>query len=204
MALIAAVNSVGESVVALLRARRDLLAAEGRLGPVPPALEIAHASLSRLATVAPPTAGLTLSCTRIAMSDHPSPRTRPGDAVLAVELHYLLAAWSSAPIEEQSILAWAMLELATHPLLDRSVLVGAGIWELDETVQIVPETATDDALFRIWAALQMRYRLCTTFRARVIRIGYGDTPTWPAVVTSRFGFADTDPIAESVVTVGGA
>jgi len=42
-----------------------------------------------LATVAPPTAGLTLSCTRVAMSDHPSPRTRPGDAVIAVELHYL-------------------------------------------------------------------------------------------------------------------
>lgn len=44
MAAIAAINSVGESVVALLRARRDLLAAEGRLGPVPAALEIAHAS----------------------------------------------------------------------------------------------------------------------------------------------------------------
>jgi hypothetical protein len=203
MAAIAAVNSVGESVVALLRARRDLLAAEGRLGPVPAALDIAHASLSRLATVAPPTAGLTLSCLRIGMSDHPSPRTRPGDAVLAVELHYLLAAWSSAPLEEQSILAWAMLELATHPLLDRSVLVGAGIWEPDETVQIVPETATDDALFRIWGALQTRYRLCTTFRARVIRIGYGATPTWPAVVATRFGAADTDPVAESGAGAGG-
>src|SRR5262245_12949569 len=203
MAAIAAINSVGETVVALLRARRDLLAAEGRLGPVPAALEIAHASLSRLATAAPPSAGLTLSCTRIAMSDHPSPRTQPGDAVIAVELHYLLAAWSSAPIEEQSILALAMLELFTHPLLDRSVLVGAGIWELDEKVQIVPETATDDALFRIWAALQMRYRLCTMFRARVIRIGYGATPTWPAVVASQFGFADTDPLAESLATVRG-
>jgi len=52
MASIAAVNSVGESVVGLLRARRDLLAAEGRLGPVPAALEIAHASLSRLTTTA--------------------------------------------------------------------------------------------------------------------------------------------------------
>ena len=204
MAAIAAVNSVGESVVALLRARRDLLAAEGQLGPVPAALEIAHASLSRLATVAPPTSGLTLSCLRIAMSDHPSPRTRPGDATIAVELHYLLAAWSSAPIEEQSILAWAMLELTTHPVLDRSVLVGAGIWERDETVQIVPETSTDDALFRIWAALQMRYRLCTTFRARVIRIGYGATPSWPAVVATRFGFADTDPLAEHAGAGGGA
>lgn len=198
MAAIAAINSVGESVVALLRARRDLLAAEGRLGPVPAALEIAHASVSRLTTAAAPTAGLTLTCTRIAMSDHPRPRTRPGDATIAVELHYLMAAWSAAPVEEQSILAWAMLEIAAHPVLDRSVLVGAGIWEREETVQIVPETASDDELFRLWAALQLQYRLCTTFRARVIRIGHGDTPTWPAVVATRFGFADTDPLAEPV------
>ena len=204
MAAVAAVNSVGESVVALLRARRDLLAAEGRLGPVPAALEIAHASLSRLATVALPTAGLTLSCTRMAMSDHPSPRTGPGEATIALELHYLLVSWSSAPVEEQSILAWAMLELTTHPVLDRSVLVGAGIWERDETVQIVPESATDDALFRIWAALQMKYRLCTTFRARVIRIGHGGAPTWPAVVATRFGFADTDPLAAPAGAGAGA
>lgn len=196
MAAIAAVNSVGESIVALLRARRDLLAAEGQLGPVPAALEIAHASLSRLATVALPTAGLTLTCTRISMSDHPRPRTQPGNATLALELHYLLTSWSSAPLEEQSILAWAMLELTSYPVLDRSVLVGNGIWERDETVQIVPETATDDALFRLWTALQVKYRMCTTFRARVVRIGHGDQPTWPAVVATRFAFADADPLAE--------
>ena len=198
MATVAAVNSVGESIVSLLRARRDLLAAEGRLGPVPAALAIAHVSLAQFATAAsPPSAGLTLSCTRIAMSDHPRPRTRPGDASIAVELHYLVAAWSSAPAEEQAILAWAMLELAAHPVLDRSVLVGSGVWERDETVQIVPETATEDALFRLWAALQLKYRLCTTFRARVIRIEYGGTPDWPAVVATRFGFADQDALAEA-------
>lgn len=203
MASIAAVNSVGESIVAMLRARRDLLAAEGRLAPVPAALDIAHASLARLATAALPTAGLTLSCTRIAMSDQPRQRSSPASPTLSVELHYLLAAWSSAPLEEQSILAWAMLELAANPVLDRSVLVGSGIWERDETVQIVPETATDDALFRLWAALQVKFRLCTTFRARVIRIGYGGMAEWPAVVATRFGFADVDPLAEPAGAGGG-
>ncbi|MCC7281101.1 MAG: DUF4255 domain-containing protein [Acetobacteraceae bacterium] len=198
MATIAAVNSVGESIVAMLRARRDLLAAEGRLGPVPAALAITHLSLAQLATApSPPSAGLTLSCTRIAMSDHPRPRTRPGDASIAVELHYLVAAWSPAPAEEQAILSWSMLELAAHPVLDRSVLVGSGIWGRDETVQVVPETATDDALFRLWAALQAKYRLCTTFRARVIRIEHDATPDWPAVVATRFGFADTDVLADA-------
>lgn len=203
MATIAAVNSVGESIVAMLRARRDLLAAEGRLAPVPAALEIAHASLTRLATTALPTAGLTLSCTRIAMADQARPRSSPAAPTLSVELHYLLVAWSPAPLEEQSILAWAMLELAANPVLDRSVLVGGGIWDRDETVQIVPETATDDALFRLWSALQVKYRLCTTFRARVIRIGYTGTPDWPAVVATRFGFADADPLAEPAGAGGG-
>lgn len=203
MATIAAVNSVGESIVAMLRARRDLLAADGRLAPVPAALDITHASLTRLATTALPTAGLTLSCTRIAMSDQPRQRTSPASPTLSVELQYLLVAWSSTPVEEQSILAWAMLELAANPVLDRSVLVGTGIWDRDETVQIVPETATDDSLFRLWGALQVKYRLCTTFRARVIRLGYGDTPTWPAVVATRFGFADTDPLAEPAGAGGG-
>jgi hypothetical protein len=190
MASLAAVNSVGESIVAMLRARRDLLAADGLLGPVPPALEITHASLARLATAAAPTAGLTLTCTRIAMSDHPRPRTRPAETSIALDLHYLLAAWSASPLEEQSILAWAMLELASHPVLDRSVLSGAGIWDSDETVQIVPEDLSDDALYRLWAALQIKYRLSTTFHARVIRIGFGAAPDWPPVVVTRFSFSD--------------
>jgi Pvc16 N-terminal domain len=198
MAGLAAVNQVGESLVGLLRARRDLLSAEGRLGPVPAALEIAHASLSRLATAAEPTGGLTITCYRVAMSDHPAQRAparrAASGATIAVDLHYLLAAWPSAAADEQAIVAWAMLELAAHPVLDRSLLLGAGIWERDETVQIVPDALTDDALFRLWGALQHKYRLSATFRARVVRIGYGPGETWPPVVATRLGFADTDPL----------
>jgi hypothetical protein len=193
MAGLAAINQLGESIVAMLIARRNLLAAEGRLGPVPAALEITHTSLGKLATNTEPVAGLTLTCTRIAMSDHPAPRpparTAAGGASIAVEVSYLLTAWSSGA-EEQSVLSWAMLELAAHPILDRSVLIGGpSVWEPDETVQIVPETLTDDALFRLWSVMQHSLRLSTTFRARVVRINYGPDETWPAVVASRFGFA---------------
>ena len=199
MAGLAAVAQLGESIVAMLVARRNLLAAEGKLGPVPAALDIAQASLGKLATNAEPTAGLTLTCTRIAMSDHPAPRAPTRDAAsgasIALEVSYLLTAWSSGA-EEQSVLSWAMLELAAHPILDRSVLIGApGVWAPEETVQIVPETLTDDALYRLWGILQHKYRLSTTFRARVLRINYGPGQTWPAVVASRFGFADAGLLA---------
>jgi Pvc16 N-terminal domain len=199
MAGLAAVNQVGESLVGLLRARRDLLSAEGRLDPVPATLDIAHASLARLATAPVPTAGLTITCYRIDMSDHPAPRPQSRSpasaATIALDLHYLLVAWPSAAADEQAIMAWAMLELSAHPILDRSVLLGADVWERDETVQIVPDALSDDALFRLWGALQQKIRLSATFRARVVRIGYGPAETWPPVVATRFGFADSDPLA---------
>jgi len=202
MAGLAAVNQIGESIVGLLRARRDLLAADGLLAPVPAALDISHASLSRLANNAEPTAGLTITCYRIAMSDHPTPRVasrRPAaGASIAVELHYLLAAWPAAAADEQAIITWAMLELAAHPIMDRSLLLGTNVWERDETVQIVPDTISEDALFRIWDAIQHKFRLSTTFRARVVRISYGPPDTWPPVVATRFGVADVDPLTEGV------
>lgn len=200
MATLAAVNQVGESIVGLLRSRRDLLTAAGTLAPVPAAVDIAHVSVGRLATQPLPTGGLTVTCYRVAMSDHPTPRAaarNPTDsASIALELHYLLAAWPTATLDEQAILTWAMLELAAHPILDRTLLLGANVWDRDETVQIVPDTITDDALFRVWDAMQHRYRLSTTFRARVVRVRYGEAATWPPVVATRIGLADTDPLLQ--------
>ncbi len=194
MATLGAVNQVGESIVALLRSRRDLLTAAGQLGPVPPALDISHVSLSRLATVPEPAAGLTISCYKIGYSDYPSPRTMGKQAAagttVSLELSYLLAAWPPSPADEQAIVTWAMLELASYPVLDGSLLQGTNVWDRGETVQLVPDTVTDDDLFRLWHALQHKYRLSTTFRARVVRICYGPGEDWPPVVATRYGLAE--------------
>lgn len=198
MAGLAAVNQVGESLVAMLRGRRDLLAGQNRLGPVPAALDIAHASLSRLAVQPEPTTGCTLTCYRIMMSDHAAQRGLTGNAAastaLFVDLHYLLAAWAPNPADEQAIVSWAMLELLAHPVLDRSVLPNDGSWGRDETVQIAPDSMSDESLFRLWGALQRKYRLSATFRARVVRIDYGPMPDYVPVVATRFGHADLDPL----------
>jgi len=200
MATLAAINQVGESLVALLRSRRDLLAAEGLLAPVPAALAISHASLGQLATTAEPTSGLTITLYRVSMSDHPTPRVAARQAAsgasIAVELHYLLTAWPTATADEQAIIGWAMLELAAHPILDRSLLLGGTVWDREETVQIAPDTIPNDELFRIWDAIQHKSRLSTTFRARVVRISYGPPDTWPPVVATRFGHADADPLTQ--------
>ncbi len=133
MATLAAVNQVGESIVGLLRARRDLLAAEGNLAPVPNALDISHLSLGRLATMAEPTSGLTITCYRLAMSDHPTPRTtsrRPETgATIALDLHYLMAAWPSGTADEQAIMTRAMLAWIARPNVTRwTGLVTTRLW----------------------------------------------------------------------------
>ncbi len=198
MAGLAAVNQLGDSIVAMLVARRNLLAAEGNLGPIPASLDINQVPLSKLATAAAPASGLTVTCTRIALSDHPRQRQQSRDAAsgaaLALEVSYLLTAWGSgADSDEQSVLTWAMLELTARPLLDRSVLLGGpAVWQPDEVVQIVPETLPDDGLFRLWGALQQKLRMSATIRARVLRISFGEPDSWPNVVATRFGFADAD------------
>lgn len=190
MAAIGAVNMVGESIVGLLRDRRDLLGADGLLGPVPPALDISQASVGRLVTQPPPTSGCTITCYHMAMSDHATPRVPGRDAArattLALDLHYMLTSWSPVAEEEQAIVSWAMLELLAYPVLDRSLLRGANIWAADESVQIVPETFELDALLRIWSAMQLKYRLCATFCARVVRITHGQPFDWVPVVATRF------------------
>lgn len=201
MAGLAAVNQLGDSIAAMLVARRNLMAADSQLGPISASLDISQVPLSKLASAPAPASGLTITCTRIALSDHARQRTQARDAAsgaaLALEVSYLLTAWGSgADSDEQSILTWAMLELTARPLLDRSVLLGGpGVWLPDEVVQIVPETLPDDGLFRLWGALQQKLRMSATIRARVLRISYGEADSWPNVVATRFGFADAkDPL----------
>jgi hypothetical protein len=206
MAGLDAVHQVGESIAALLRARRNLLSASGGLGPVPASLDISQIGTGRLGASPAPTAGLTLTCWRIVHSDHaparPEARLRADKASASLELGFLVVPWASDAREEHGVLAWAMLELSRYAVLDRSLLTGANVWEREETIQIVPENASADDLFRIWAALQLRYRLSATFRARVVRVRYGVEDPGPPVVASRFDLRDADPLAPAPATGG--
>ena len=199
MARIGAVNQVGETVVKLLNDRRALLAAANQLGDLPAAASIAHISAARLATAPEPDTGLTLMLYRIEPSDHQWPQ-RPGreperPSVLGLDLLYLLAAWSPNPVDEQALMTWAMLELYGHPVLDRSVLLGGDVWDLEETIQLVHEPLIDDWLYRLWHAMHQKYRLSTAYRARVVRVqGPGDGTFLP-VVEKRLAFAQADPMA---------
>jgi hypothetical protein len=199
MADIGAPHLIGESIVALLRARRALLAASGQLGPVPATQDIAHVPVATLVSASPPSSGLSLTCYYIARADQGTPvragRDSPGGIGIALELHYLLASWASTASDELALLSWAMLELARYPALGAGQLLGSG-WGRDEAIQLVPGTETNEQLERIWDRMQLKYRLSTTFRARIVRIGYGAGADGPPVVASRFSFAGGDVALE--------
>jgi len=196
VAELGAIHDVGESIALLLQRRRALLAAEGRLGPVPASEAIVHRPLGEISAASPPSSGLSISCFHIAHSEHTLARSAMRDPATAhgisLELRYLMVSWSSTASSELAFLSWAMLELSRHPVLDRSVLVNSANWARGETLQIAAEEVAVEELFRIWEALKQKYRLSAVFRVRVVRIGYGPIADGPPVVASRFQFEHGD------------
>lgn len=201
MATLAAVNELGESIAALLRARRDLLAAAGQLNSLPAAFDITHLSTQKLSS-SPPTSGLSLTCYQIGPSEfqrqQPSARNAAASTAVPLEVRYLMAAWPPAPADEQAMITWAFLELSRHPVLDRSVLLGTNVWDRGEIVQVLPDVTQPETLFQVFSAFKQPYRLSFTFTARVIRVSFGATDEWARVVATRFAFADADdPLTEA-------
>jgi hypothetical protein len=196
VAELGAIHDVGESIALLLQRRRALLAAEGRLGPVPASEAIVHRPLSEISASTPPTSGLSISCFHIAHSEHTLARSAVRDPAeahgISLELRYLLASWSNTAASELAFLSWAMLELSRQPVLDRSLLVNPAGWPRGETLQIVAEQTAAEELFRLWEALKQKYRLSQVFKVRVVRIGYGPGVDGPPAVASRFEFAHGD------------
>ncbi len=199
MADLSGAHMVGEAIVALLRTRRQLLDQSNLLGPVSSSQDIAQASVGKLVSNQPPTGGLSLTCYHMARSQHGQSVRRGADAAagngISLELHYLLACWSGTAGDELALMSWAMLELNRYPVIGPGQLPGTG-WGRDEMIQLSPGDESPDQLFRIWDGFKTKYRLSTTLRARVLRIGYGAAPDGPPVVASRFAFAHGDVAME--------
>ena len=89
---------------------------------------------------------------------------------LALDLHYLLTAWSDDALMEQTVLTWAMREIQLHPVLDSSALSGEANWNPTDVVQLVPEELSLEDTSRIWGSLSPKYRLSVAYVARVVRV----------------------------------
>jgi hypothetical protein len=137
---------------------------------------------------------LSLYLYRVMVNEHL--RSQPvhagtGSAVpLAVDLHFLITAWSDSAAAEQTICAWAMSQLHQHPILDVSCLTEEGGWGKEDVVQIIPAELSNEDMMRIWDALAPDYRLSLSYIARVIRIDSDERPVGLPVVATRYQYEE--------------
>lgn len=190
MAGLYAIQSTCEAVMRLLEAayRPDLLEAQLSLR-----FEVYATDDFRN----PMAAGLSLFLYRVHVNQsqrHPLARLpdgSPGRAQLPLDLHFFLTVWARQASLQHAILGWSMRVLEDHPLLPAALLNGVrpGVFDDQETVELVPGQLGNEELMRIWDDLGTEYRLSVPYVARVLRIDSQQAPeTIPPVRRRQFGY----------------
>jgi hypothetical protein len=114
--------------------------------------------------------------------------SQDGQAHLALDLHYLLTPWAANAEFEHRILGKAMQILESIPMLSGALLDASGDWAANETVQLLLDEITTEAIMRTFDSLPTDYRLSVPYIARMVRIdGLRATPEIPVttLVTAR-------------------
>ncbi len=120
-----------------------------------------------------------------------SGRHRVGNPPLALNLHYLLSAYSGGDLHAEILLGYAMQLLHEHPVIPRQAIrtalnpspdVGAtlppalraladsGLAEQFEQLRITPEYLNTEELSKLWTATQAHYRPTAAYQVSVVLI----------------------------------
>jgi hypothetical protein len=97
--------------------------------------------------------------------------------------------WAADALAEQSVLAWTMMQLHEHPVLNTSSLTPEAGWTEGDSVQLIPADLSTREIMRIWDVLDPAYRLSVSYIARVVRIDAESVERIPVVAT-RFSFRE--------------
>jgi hypothetical protein len=102
----------------------------------------------------------------------PGPGGRQRRSQLPLDLHFLLIPWAKDASLEQVILGWMMRTIEDTPILPAGILntLSAGVFDADETVEIVVGHLSNEEMFRIWDVLPSDYQISVPYCARVVRI----------------------------------
>lgn len=124
----------------------------------------------------PMTAGVSVFLYRIAVDGvhrMPPGRLEPDGTRrhphLPLDLHYLFTFWARDASLQHRLAGWTMRTIEDTAVLPHGLLEAAapGVFEPDETVQLVPAELANEDLFRIWDVLgQSRYQLSVPYLAR--------------------------------------
>jgi hypothetical protein len=120
-----------------------------------------------------------------------SGRNRLANPPLALDLHYLLTAYSADELGAEILLGYAMQLLHENPVLDRRAITTAlspspavgtalpaalqaladcGLADQLEQVKLVPEFLSTEEMSKLWSAMQSHYRPSTAYLATVVLI----------------------------------
>lgn len=96
--------------------------------------------------------------------------SQDGRAHLVVDLHFLISAWADNAEFELRILGKALQCLETTPVLSGPLLHPSANWAPHETIQLVMEEISTEAVMRTFDSLPTDYRLSVPYIARMVRI----------------------------------
>lgn len=117
-----------------------------------------------------------------------SGRNRLSNAPLALDLHYLLSAYSGGDLHAEILLGYAMQWLHESPLLTRGMirqaltpaplpgtpleraLFDSGLADQVELIKITPEHLDTEEMSKLWTATQSHLRPTAAYRATVVLI----------------------------------
>jgi hypothetical protein len=128
---------------------------------------------------APMDAGISLFLYRVTVNSvqrtppaKPAPGGRPRRPQLPLDLHFLLIPWAKDASLEQVILGWMMRTIEDTPILPAGLLnsLTAGVFDADETIEIVLGQLSNEEMFRIWDVLPSDYQISVPYTARIVRI----------------------------------
>jgi len=107
-----------------------------------------------------------------------------GRSHLGLDLHYLITPWGDNAEDEHRILGRAMQCIESTPILGGPMLHSSGDWDANESLQLVLEDVSTEAIMRIFDSLPGQYRLSIPYIARIMRLdGRVAAPEGPVITT---------------------
>jgi hypothetical protein len=93
-----------------------------------------------------------------------------GRSHLALDPHFLLTPWAENAEFEHRILGSTMECIETTPILSGPLLHPSSNWAANESIQLVLEEISTEAVMRTFDSLPTDYRLSVPYIARIVRI----------------------------------
>jgi hypothetical protein len=128
---------------------------------------------------------------------------RVANPPLALDLHYLLTAFSQKPFHAEILLGYAMNLLHQVPVLTREdirkalgklqtsqdsaekAIASSDLADQVEQIKIIPQSTTTEELWKLWSAMQSQYHPTVTYQVSVVLIEAQRPTRSPLPVATR-------------------